>query len=1155
MADQVQVRLVGDDKAFLKTLQKLRDRFKQLQSASNKAQKTVRQGAQKSKTQLNAQRNSVRLLTNAFTRLGRVGVASQKIMQTQIRRTSSLLRKQLALLKRARVIPQGTGGRGPLAPTARQARPTRTPASDRPQFFGVPPAQTRPAPVGTPIRNVNAQGNLTQAALAKESAAVQRVAAQREAAAQRAVAGERQKAASTRTSTGAIRKQSQPLTLLVAKFALMAFAVQTLANILNSTFGQALRSIDEFQIAAIGVATAVTGITDATGEGIGEAFNQNLQAALETFEELELVAARFFATGQELQLAFNTFAQRGVVIRREELETLGKITDQIKLLTGGQNLQIQIQQEIRAILDGNIRTTTAFAKSLQSRGVDVRQLSKEVRATGSLKPFEPFLTGLDAAGPAIRRTLSSVLATFGSLTKILNRRIFQDTFDDIVAGFTKINNFIIDNLDLLTAMGKVIKDDVAGGFKDAIGFVDRVGGAIIKVASSDVGKLIAAIALINKALRLGPLGFIFAMAAAISILAKDGETFGRVISIAFSLVELAIQNSLPLLEKMISLVDRAIKGTALLASSLGGNEDAQQLLKLTIQARSAAGKIEGAAEAIADLREERAEALADPDGGITILRVEQIDKEIASFIKGRDRLLEVHTDLVQQIRDNPVNAAFDFAPTGEAPAQSLSERLKNAVKTIDENLKDATGSAETQIKSFSDQVKDIFTELAAATKVAGVKTGAEFTDTTKFRQIDEKQRDVERARQRQREDNALKASAAAEKNSEALKLAELKKAAAVRGTIGREVFKQENALREQARLNEIRRLEELRQLAQDRARFDIALLNERNRDQPRRIGVRPVRGESTKNQEETTLAIIVRRQKLEENIAKIDRDIANVKGESGRAEVDAAEKVLAATKETNAELEKRRQQLAAFGGETNAERIRRFGEEERRDIDQFNEGNTDPGERATFATQAAQITINKAIKPQIDAFTGAIDAAFQTLIDGMVEGAFEFRDLAQTLSKDFIKAGLDGVINQVKNTVTKGLTAIFKAAGDGSENAAAGAQRAAQGLTLAFGLLLAVLSRTGSKGEFQATGAGAGGVDQSGVQTRGLIGGDQNIAIAEINNGLQEALIPTNAILSAIEVNTRGLQGLSLGIDPDALAQAITAQVQGLFSQALLQTP
>ncbi|MHC4708681.1 MAG: hypothetical protein ACYS8I_16555 [Planctomycetota bacterium] len=508
-----QLMKLGDDKAFLKTLQKLRDRFKQLQSASNKAQKVVRSGAQKSKTQLNAQRNSVRQLTGAFTRLGRITVASQKVMQTQIRRTTALLRRQLVLLKKARLIPQGTGGRGGLlSPT--QTRTTRTPANDRSQFFGEGLRPTRPAPIGTPIKDVNKEGNFTQAALARQQAQAQtkeqagirdsfkktnaeitkqqkaseQAAKQRATAARQAEAAERRKTAATRKSTAAIRKQSQPITLLVAKFALMAFAIQTVANIFNSTFGAILKTIDDFQVAAIGTASAVSGIAEGGQGSSGEIFNQNLEAALATFEKLEIVAARFFSTGQELQLAFNTLAQRGVVIREEEFDTLGKITDQIKLLTGGQNTQIQIQQELRAILDGNVRTTTAFGKALQARGVDIAQLSKEVRATGSLKPFEPFLEGLSAAGPAIRRTLSSVTATFTSLFNILTRNIFQDTFDGVVSTITDINNLIIDQRDTIVQVGIFIKNEIASAWDRVVDILGTVSATILNIAGNDLAK-------------------------------------------------------------------------------------------------------------------------------------------------------------------------------------------------------------------------------------------------------------------------------------------------------------------------------------------------------------------------------------------------------------------------------------------------------------------------------------------------------------------------------------------------------------------------------------------------------------------------------------------------------------------------------------------
>ncbi len=212
-------------------------------------------------------------------------------------------------------------------------------------------------------------------------------------------------------------------------------------------------------------------------------FSNNLAAAKQAFEALDLVAAYFFATGAELQLAFNTLAQRGVIVREEEFRILGKLTDQIKLLTGGQNTQIQIQQELRAILDGNIRTTTAFGKSLQARGVDVKQLSKELRATGSIKVFEEFLTGLDAASGAIRRTLSSVTATFGTLFDQLTRAIFGETFDNVVTTVTSLNNLMIDQRDTIIQMGILIKNEISEAWEGVVDILDLMSATMIRLTT------------------------------------------------------------------------------------------------------------------------------------------------------------------------------------------------------------------------------------------------------------------------------------------------------------------------------------------------------------------------------------------------------------------------------------------------------------------------------------------------------------------------------------------------------------------------------------------------------------------------------------------------------------------------------------------------
>jgi hypothetical protein len=521
---------------------------------------------------------------------------------------------------------------------------------------------------------------------------------------------------------------------------------------------------------------------------------------------------------------------------------------------------------------------------------------------------------------------------------------------------------------------------------------------------------------------------------------------------------------------------------------------------------------------------------------------------------------------------------------GPSLSESIADTIAVLSKKTDRAAAAFTGSASDKFKDIVEEIQ----KLASATPIPPRGDGdftrsiipVEIDRERIVRQLKEREAILEAARTRE-----LQQQQAATQISGAI----AEKDFAGRLITGREFFRRQQLLRREDLANQQRVLRERLESVQTQARREIALIQLQAEQRARealpaaerartgRIDV--LQKQKTLTQEEnaelqkllaTTITIesLTKLTNAEEKEATNRQNTARSKsvnilkeilGLKTRGRVED-ERDLAIIKQQNREnqrtLQDRDAQLASFGGQTNSEQIKRITQQGNRLQADFAAKNTTTAQQTRFNTQQAQININQAIKTQIDAVTNAIDAAFATIIDGFVEGSFEFRDLAQTLSKDFITAGFEGIINQVKDTVTNGLKKVFTALGDGSKNAAAGAQRAAQGLTLAFGLLLAVLSRTGSKGEFSASGAGAGGgVDQSSVQTRGLIGGDTSVAIAEVNSGLQEAMIPTNAILSQIEVNTRGLQGLNVGLDPNELAQAITAQVQGLFSQALLQTP
>jgi hypothetical protein len=67
-----------------------------------------------------------------------------------------------------------------------------------------------------------------------------------------------------------------------------------------------------------------------------------------------------------------------------------------------------------------------------------------------------------------------------------------------------------------------------------------------------------------------------------------------------------------------------------------------------------------------------------------------------------------------------------------------------------------------------------------------------------------------------------------------------------------------------------------------------------------------------------------------------------------------------------------------------------------------------------------------------------------------------------------------------------------------------------------------------------------------------VIAGETSIPIAEIGESLQDALVPTNGILSRIEENTRNLRGLQLNINIEGLQETLREALDRYF-QDLLQ--
>jgi hypothetical protein len=276
------------------------------------------------------------------------------------------------------------------------------------------------------------------------------------------------------------------LTRSIAIYVAAYESAKLLWGLVSSSVRGAVNIIDDFNKASIGTASAITNIANKAllfGKSWDDVFNRNLKETKVVFFELEKLAARYFASSTDLQLAYNAFAQRGVVIRKEELEQLAQLTDMILLLTQGQQTTIQVQEEIRSLINGTIRPTAQLAQLIKSFGLDVKQVAAEIKATQSLKPLESILVGAKSATGEIQKTFQAVLNGFETVRNQLVRSAGQEFFGRITAALQHFSDFISRNQEKIAALAAVLGNVVAS----AITGIERLSEKLISGSAAAAG--------------------------------------------------------------------------------------------------------------------------------------------------------------------------------------------------------------------------------------------------------------------------------------------------------------------------------------------------------------------------------------------------------------------------------------------------------------------------------------------------------------------------------------------------------------------------------------------------------------------------------------------------------------------------------------------
>ncbi|RJR37199.1 MAG: hypothetical protein C4567_13170 [Deltaproteobacteria bacterium] len=182
---------------------------------------------------------------------------------------------------------------------------------------------------------------------------------------------------------------------------------------------------------------------------------------------------------------------------------------------------------------------------------------------------------------------------------------------------------------------------------------------------------------------------------------------------------------------------------------------------------------------------------------------------------------------------------------------------------------------------------------------------------------------------------------------------------------------------------------------------------------------------------------------------------------------------------------------------------------------------------------------------QFGGYASAITQGVSSLADALMEGGQNLKQAAHNIFKSIFTEAMKPGLEQLKGLLVSGFKNLFGEVGTAVSSAIMGV----------IGLIGMLLMSGGDSSSWSPSGVTSGVTAHEAV--RGVIAGDTSIPIVKIGESLQDALVPTNAILGQIEENTRGIKGLSLQLTIPGLEEALEKAFSGYlerYFETLLQT-
>lgn len=255
-----------------------------------------------------------------------------------------------------------------------------------------------------------------------------------------------------------------------AKAMVGTFAALGISLSMVESFKTGFDSVEKFKVSVAEATAFITTFSEkAAGGDLSGGFKDANEYAKRLVVELENIDAKTIASGKDLVAMSNTMMQNGVLLdidNKKQVQGFINIANALSLVTAGQNKDVQIRQEINALMQGQIRDTDRLPKLLAAIDPQLEEHLKLWKAQGTtVEHVGDMLKGFGASAALIEETWLTVGSSLETVRDKVLRDGFAPIFKDILGFAQDIRNSLIDTSGQLTPLAVNIQKSIGGAYK------------------------------------------------------------------------------------------------------------------------------------------------------------------------------------------------------------------------------------------------------------------------------------------------------------------------------------------------------------------------------------------------------------------------------------------------------------------------------------------------------------------------------------------------------------------------------------------------------------------------------------------------------------------------------------------------------------------